>query len=407
MATKRRDAGAGSVFQRKDGKWVATIELGWERGKRRRKSIVRREKADVVAELRRVRAQLDSGGTVAVNIPTVERYLAEWLDTVAADRLKPVTLHSYRSEVDLHIVPFIGRIRLDKLTPRHIVDMHRKLREMPPATGRAKPGETLAESSVLKAHAVLSRALTDAVKIFRYISDNPAQSVDRPGSTGKAERRELTVDEALKVLKAVTDDPLGSRWAAALMLGARQGELLGLEWDRVDLDGGVIDLSWQLQSIPYRTIDGEKRLAFPPGLEHRQLYGALHLTRPKSNRPRVIPIPAYLLAWLRRRRDETDHDLVWSRPGGLPLSPRADHDAWKDVLSRSGVESVPLHSARHTTASLLLALGVPEPVIMQILGHSVVATTRRYAHVDLALARSAMEKLGEALALPNASDSSP
>ncbi len=404
--TKRRDAGTGAVYQRADGYYVASLDLGWVDGKRRRKRFVARTKAAVVAKLKEARKQLDDTGTVASNVPTVHTWLRRWLDEIAAVKVKPRTLAGYRTTVERHIAPHIGRHRLDRLTAAHVLAMQTALRST-----TAKRGGAVAESTVLKAHAVLSKALGDAQRLG-LLTRNVATMVDRPSARRpKTARRELTAHEALAVLRTVADDPLGSRWAAALMLGARQGECLGLEWDRVDLDDGIVDLAWQLQRLPYRHGCGgecgrkfagdcpNRALRVPPGYEHRVLTGALALTRPKTDRPRVVPVPAPLLAWLRRRREENPHPLVWCRDDGQPIDPRQDYEAWKATLAAADLAPVPLHSARHTTASLLLSIGVPEPVIMAILGHSVITTTRGYAHVDQTLARAAMERLGERLAI--------
>lgn len=418
--TARRDYGSGSVYQRADGRWIGSVELGTESGtlKRRRKTVSGKTKADVVAKLKAVNRQVAETGTVAVSVPTVGKYLEWWLDNVARNRVAPKTLRDYRSAVDVQLIPHLGRYRLDKLTPRHVLALHDTLRSQEVAarheldeTGQRVP-RTLSESSILKTHAVLSRALADAVA-FGHIARNPAKMVDRP-KQGEPDIEHLDAVEASYVLRHVADDPMGSRWAFALLTGARAGEILGLRWSHVDLDTGMADVSWQLQRLSYahgcavpcgRRFAGDcpdRQLDVPRGYTHEPLDGGLCLTRPKGGKRRRVPLIPSLAAWLRRHRQETPpgpHDLVWARDGGRPIDPRRDYDAWLGLLAACDLPPVTRHSSRHSAVSLLLGLGVQEAVIMQIAGHSTVAAARRYQHVDDAAARAALRQLGQLLAI--------
>jgi integrase len=406
--TRRRDYGSGAVYRRTDGYWIAALELGWDSGRRRRRTFSGKTKADVVAKLRKAQRDLDAGASFGTDIPTTGEWLRRWLDDIAALRVAPRTLASHRSYVDRHLIPHIGRHRLDKLTPAHIVALHQTLRNQPKARGQG----TLEESTVLRAHAVLSRALRDAMRMG-YITRNPAQMVDRP-SAGHYQPEFLDVAQAATLLRAVIDDPHGSRWAFGLLTGQRQGECLGLRWSHVDLDNGLADIAWSLTRVPYehgcdppcgRRHGGDcpyRRLAVRPSREHVVLDGALCLTRPKGGQRKVVPLTGALTAWLGRHREQHPpgkHDLVWSRNGGRPVDLREDYEEWRQLLARLDLPAVTVHSARHTCVSLLLSLGVPENVIMQMVGHSTVAAARRYQHVDQATAHDAAARLGRLLEL--------
>ena len=140
-----------------------------------------------------------------------------------------------------------------------------------------------------------------------------------------------------------------------------------------------------------------------PGFEHLRLHGRLCLTRPKTSASlRVIPIPQHLAGQLAAHRDATatrpsPHALVWSTPTGQPIPAGTDLDAWYAALARAGLPPVPLHSARHTTATLLMDLGIDVTVIQAILGHAAPLTTRGYQHADLAMSRTALARLAEHL----------
>lgn len=408
--SKRRDSGTGSVHQRsRDGYWVGTVELGWVDGKRRRKHVTAKRKADVVRRLNELQRRMLVGGSVATfQAPTVGEWLSTWLETMVAHRVAPRTLQTHRSYIDNHLIPHLGHVRLDKLTPRHVQQLHATLR----ATKKHRGTGTLEESTVLRAHAVLSRALTDAMRLG-YIPHNPAQRVDRPTARAADEKQWLNLDQASMLLRAVADDPYGSRWAFALLTGQRQGEVLGLRWSHVDLDQGVADIAWKLERPQYRhgcePACGHPKpgncparvLVMPRSREHVTLDG-LVLTRPKFGVHKMVVLIPPLTAWLRRHRQEQPpgpYGLVWSHQDGRPIDLRDDHRRWVELLQELGLPPVTLHSARDTCVSLLLSLGVQEAVIMQTVGHSTVAASRRYQHLDRASAIEAATRLGQALQL--------
>lgn len=412
MATTRRDAGSGSVYQREsDGRWVATLELGYIGGKRKRKTLTARTKPGVVAKLKKARGQLDTTGAIAPKAPTVATWLHKWLDEIAALRVSPKTLATHRSCVTQHLVPNIGHIRVDQLTPEHVLELHKTLR----ATPAARSDGTLAESAVLRTHAVLSRALTDAIRVG-YVNRNVAKLVDRPGrGTPKVEF--LDLDQSTKLIAAIADLPFGSRWAFALLTGQRQGECLGLRWSHLELadDHGFADVAWQLQRLGYKHGCGdeecgrrfagdcpERALDVPPGYEYEQLDGGLCLIRPKGSVRKVVPLIPSLVAWLRRHEGEQPpgkHDLVWTRDGGRPIDLRQDYEAWLDLLDALDLPRVKLHSLRHSCVSLHMSLGTSENMLLQMVGHSTIAAARRYQHLDRPAALAAAVKLGRVLKL--------
>lgn len=203
-------------------------------------------------------------------------------------------------------------------------------------------------------------------------------------------------------------DRLGSCIAAALLTGARQGELLGLELDRVTDE---LDLSWQLKrfswahgccnvSKPWEPVCGakqgskwpERRLDAPEDQEFRHLTGGLWLSRPKSAAGwRVAPLVNPLRSIIERRiqvaaSEPNPHGLLWTSepnrrlkdPNGKPTDPRVDNRAWHAALDHAGLPDANLHLARHTAVDLLYSEGVDEVTIAEILGHSTYLMSRRY-----------------------------
>lgn len=396
-AKPRRPRGDGGLYKTGDGRWTARVELPRAAdGTRRWKRISRRNRNDAINELKKIRKEVDSGRIAATDKATVEQWLHRWLTEIHRGKIRPGTYQGYERIIRLHINPRIGDKRLDKLTAAHI----RQMQESIDSTRNAQ-----------LAHVILQRALRDAER-EGLIGRNVALLVDKPGHV-PVEREPLTADQAKHLLRSAIDthDPWATRWAAALLLGARQGECLGLTWDRVDLDAGVVDFSLQLQQLPQvhgcgtRHSDdswpcGRKAAAacpkakvdVPRTFKPIILDGALALTPPKT-KARVVPIPAPLGEMLKRhpRGRKNPHNLVWHLPDGRPQDRYSDYQAWQAALSTAGLPAAPLHIARHTTATLLMQAGVPEEIRMAILGHAGAQVHRGYAHVDLSLSRAAMD----------------
>lgn len=414
----RRGHGMGSIFQREsDGMWVGRVELPpGPDGKRRRKQVARARRAEVVTALRDLRRDLDRTGDLPTSSPTLAVWLTTWLDRIAAPRLKPRTTATYRSYIEHYITPSIGRTRLDKLTPGHVARMHAYITE-----------QGLSSTTALQAHRILSRALVDAMRegrVTRNVAD--ADHIDAP-RRAVTTRRALTATDAQAILGLVATPGRERefiRWSLALLAGLRQGEALGLTRDCIDLDAGLLRIEWQLQRLPWshgcgpRTDTGwpcqreragscsARHVTIPAGQEAERVHGGLWLLRPKSRRGwREVPIVGAF-------RDGLARYMAQAEPGpaglllhdaGRPLDPSRDSAAWHALLVEAGIDRAPLHSARHTTATLLYELGVPEGTRMAILGHSSATTTAGYTHVTDAIARDAMERLGR-VALPQIGD---
>lgn len=405
--TKRRDAGDGSVYQQSDGLWVVAMPLpDGPGGKRRRKVVRRRDKVDALAALRKMRADLERSGDLATASPTVESWLTYWLREISAKRVRPKTQSERERDVRLYITPSIGKRRLDKLTPAHVREMHAYATQ----DGRSS-------TTALRCHRLISVALRDAVRagrVTRNVATSEYMDAPRAAVVGVAT---LSVEQVRSLLAACAEDTQAVRWLFGLLTGARVGEALGLEWSRVDWRREDVTLSWQLQRIIWQHGCGgacgyarvsycPQRLApLPDGFERRAIDGAdsLHLVRPKTRGSwRVVPLVDPLRSLLRAAwvaAGEPAAGFVFTAAQGVPLSPEADYKAWRSILGRAGLD-LRRHDARHTAATLLLTLGVDGRTVQQILGHSSAAMTAHYQHVDQTMAREALGRLGDALALP-------
>lgn len=388
-----RGKGEGSIYKRSDGLWCTSIELpAGVDGKRRRKVVCRKDKAAVVKVLRDGQAQLAKHGDLATSTTTVEKWMTYWLDNIAAPRLRPKTVAGHRTVTTGYINPILGKKRLDKLTAQDVRRMHTTMQETPKdptLRGRADlPPDTemLSSTYTLLAHNVLSGALKAAQRENK-ISVNPCELVDRPRKR-VMEQKALDVPQAIQLLGHLAGRQDGALWATYVLTGARRGEILGLETDRVT---DHLDLSWQLQRIT--DISNA-----PADWEYRPLGGTLYLSRPKSRAGwRIIPLVEPLRSILALHMQGTT-GLVFTDRGG-PWDPDRATKTWKTVLADAGLPTdVVLHGSRHTTVDLLYEAGVPEQVIMEIVGHTNRAVTRGYkSRGNRPQLEAAMKKMSELL----------
>ena len=241
----RRGPHEGSVHQRKDGRWVGSVHVGWVDGKRQRKHDFGRTRAEVVEKMKPLIRACDEQRPVPDQRAKLGPFLHSWLEDVARPTIRASTYDSYRDIVELHLVPGLGRIPLAKLTPADVQGfLNRKLEA------------GLSPRRVQMLHAVLRRALKTAEE-WGMVSRNVAR-LAKPPRVPRHEIRPLTPDEAKRLIEASTDDRLRALWITALGTGCRQGEPLALRWDDVDLDAGQLRVRHTLARI-----DGKLTLLEP------------------------------------------------------------------------------------------------------------------------------------------------
>lgn len=360
--------------------WQASVELAPVNGKRQRKTARSKDWDTAYRKLREMKQQARDNPYMSARTLTVEAWSRIWLESIAAKKNRPKTVHTYRGLITREILPVIGTKRLDALAPADI---------------RAVLDNTLTRLSPNTAHQV-HRILAVMLKyamVEGHTHRNVAKLVDSPPRP-EHDSPGLTVEQAIHLISHARDngDPLWTLWAAVLLTGARQGELLGLEIDRV---GDFIDLSWQLQRVPYEHGCGgtcmhrkaghcpQRKVTFPADWKNRPLHGGLWLSVPKTQAgtrviPLVEPLRSIILTHIATDTGPNLYGLVWHTPDGRPIDPRDESRAWHDALDAAGLPSIRLHDGRHTTIDLLYEAGVPEDIIMEIVGHSVRAVTRGY-----------------------------
>jgi len=365
--THHRAAGSGTIY-RDGARWRAEllIEITPD-GKQRRWRGRYRTRREAEAALAQAIAAHGKGQLVLPSEQTVGDYLAEWLEQVARPRVAASTYQRYR-ELVAGQTGGLGNIRLDKLNPRDLQAHYNRLSE------RYQP------STILKVHRLLHSALRTAVE-WGLISYNPCDRV-RPPRQQVREGIALTPEQARALVTALKGHPWEAYYLLALTGGLRPGELRALRWCDCDLTQGVITV--QRSAVRVR--------------------GAGWLIKDtKTHQARAVALPALTLEALKRHRLRSQYtassDLVFANAKGQPVEAQnLARRVWQPLLAQAGLPRIRPYDLRHTTASLLGALGAHPKVLQELLGHSSPTVTLGvYTHTLPTLHREAVERLGELL----------
>jgi len=376
---KGRANGEGSIYEypKGSGIWYAQIRLEDGTPKRRRAGSQR----DAREKLRALLAEQEHGVNLAAQQPTVAQWCVTWLESFAIN-LKPNIKEDYAAVIRRYITNApIGKRKLSQLTPADVQSWVNAL------------SNKLAPQTVRNAHARLHKALVVAVR-QRYIARNVADDIALP-SVRTPPIKPLDFAQAAALLETLADHRWGALYRLAINLGMRQGELLGLTWEAVDLEAGTIRVFQQLQRV--KQPDGQREFV-------------LQSTKTRSGE-RVLQIDASLVARLREHRRAQDEEaelrgaacknrlkLLFTTDTGAPIhvSDLAKH--FKSALGRAKLPPIRFHDLRHTAATLMLADGVPLVTVSKILGHSSPAITATiYAHALDTSKASAIASLAQRL----------
>lgn len=363
MAGKRGN-GEGSISQLPSGKWRAQATIN---GRRVGTTAATHKAAQ--EQLRKLLSDADKGLLPPVERLTLTAHMERWLSDVVQPSVRSSTMKGYSDVVRLYIVPTLGKMKLTQIQPNHVQQLYGKL-----------AGDGLSPQSIRNTHAVLRRALGQAVD-WNLAPRNVA-ALAHPPRVHRAEITVLSPDEVRTLIAATR----GDRWEAlitvALATGMRQGELLGLKWADVNLGRHTLHVQRQWQR------DGS-------------------YAEPKTAKGRrTIDLPASCVAVLKEhKRAQAEerllvgpewqaNDLLFCTHQGRPLSHRNVLRAFKLLMERAGLPDIPFHALRHTAATLLLLQGVHPKIVQERLGHATISMTLdTYSHLIPSMGRSAAEQL--------------
>ena len=377
----------GVIDRDPNGAWWFRVDVapaGAPRRQVRRRGF--RTKRDAQAALNDVLHNVGKGTFVATDRISVAEYLDEWVNSLPARGLRPRTVASYRDMLRLHVLPSLGAGRLQAVTAVDLDRLYCRLL----ADGHRYSGAGLSARSVRYVHTIVRKALADAVRkglIVRNVAD-----LASPPSAKAAKAPEAstwTVEQLRKFLDGGTDHEHFALFRTAGMTGMRRGELLGVRWSDVDLDGGTIQVRHQLGT------DGK-------------------LAEVKTERSRrIVDLDPETVAVLRQHRKDqaarrlllgagwADEDLVFTAVDGRALRPDAVSKAFAGAVARSGLPGIRLHDLRHSRASHLAQAGAHPIVIQTQLGHSSATFSQEvYTHVDRGRSRAAASAVGALMDAP-------
>lgn len=379
MAGRKNAKGVGTIRKKtvtRNGReytyWEARITTGRDpgTGKQVQRSFTGKTQKEVREKLQAAAVEVNQGTYTAPQRLTVRLWLDVWTSDYLGG-LKPCTVRTYKTAVNTHILPALGSVKLEALHP-HIVQEFIN-------------GLELAPGSVRLVYQVLHRAMEKAVDLG-YLSQNPAKRCSLPRLARK-EIHPLDDKQVSALLEAAKGTPLEYLVQAALFTGMRQSELLGLTWDCVDMERGIISINKQLPRPEQRG----------PGL----------FATPKSGKGRTItaaPLVIRALQAQKRRQAEMQlhvgpawdnpHGLVFTNEIGAPMSQRTVEYQFRRIAAAAGLECVRFHDTRHTYAVNAIRAGDDIKTVQGNLGHATAAfTLDRYAHFTEAMCQDSAARM--------------
>jgi integrase len=355
----RRGNNEGSISRRKDGRWMGRYTVHTADGPKQR-AVYGKTREEASQKLTKAMADRDRGIVHDAGKLSVGEYLDRWLSDSVRDTVRQRTYERYEQLVRVHIVPALGRTKLKNLTPAHVRGLY-----------RSKLDTGLSARTVQYIHRTLSKALKQAVD-DGLIPRNAAASV-KPPQPRRDEIRPLDREQVRTFLATVSGERLEALYVVAITAGLRQGELLGLKWEDLDLDTGTLQVRRTLSEARSSRI----------------------FEAPKSGKGRSIRLTRRASEALRSHRKRQleeklrlgtlwqENGLVFPAQVGTPLGGRNLIRHFKRMLKRSGLaETFRFHDIRHTCATLLLKQGVHVKFVQELLGHGDVSLTLNvYSHV--------------------------
>lgn len=360
----RAAQGSGSIRQREDGTWEARYVVGRDPGTGRqiRKSVYAKSQKEVRQKLAQAIAAIDNGDYFEPSKMTLGQWLGVWTSDYMGDK-KYLTVKHYKAQVETHIKPGLGAVKLSQLAPHTIQAFYNELLtsgHTVPKRGEdgkiiKKDGKTVTEQvpmsakSVRNIHGILTKALSVAVSIG-YIKVNPADRVTLP----RVERKEihpLTDEQVKDFLQVSVGDEYEILLKVILFTGLRESEAIGLTWDSIDFKAGTVKVSKQLQKRPLAD-------------------GGFVFASLKNDKARILKPAPFVMELLKRRQreqaaqrlqagelwhawgnmDEQKTALVFTTVTGDHLSPQTVYLHYKRLATKIGAPDSRVHDLRHTYA---------------------------------------------------------
>ena len=378
---KRRANGEGNIRKRKDGRWEGRYTAGHDptTGKQIFKNVLGRTQAEVKQKLNVALEELKKVDVIVSDQMTTGEWLDTWLEHYAKPVMRATTYNNYETLIRLHIKPYIGEVKLNKLTTLQIQKLYNRLL----THGRFDRSEAkdqpkgLSGKTVRNIHTVIHSACEKAI-MERLLAVNPTKGCRLP----KKERTEMKVlppEKLADFFREAKETGVFELYYLDLSTGLRRGELLGLKWSDIDFEKRTLEVKRQIQRVN----------------------GVIQETAPKTNNAyRKILLSSETIEILKAYKEQQtiQSEYVFPSPTGEIMEPDSARKMLKRVLQRAGSDELRFHDLRHTFATLALQNGVDVKTLSGILGHySAGFTLDTYAHVTAQMQEDAANKMGDFL----------
>ena len=377
MATKKAN-GSGTIRKRADGRWEGKYSLGYnpKTGKLIRKSVYGKTQKEVRLALSKIVSEMDSGTYAEPSKMKVSQWLDEWLASYTMN-IKPATRSAYEEHIRVHIKPNLGDIPLKQLSTRDIQQLY---------TGLLKERK-LSPKTVRNIHGVLHRTLEQA-KLLGYIRVNPADAAVTP-RVEKKQVEAMDAEDVGKFLAAIKGSKYEYPLFVAVFTGLRQGELLGLTWDCVDFEHGLLLINKQHNRVKG---DTEFRFASLKNDKARVLTAAdevMEVLRLQKQRQE---------AWAATLGDgwENLDNLVFTTEFGRYINNKILYQNFKRIMKKLNKPNLRFHDLRHTYAVNSLRAGDDIKTVQENLGHATASfTLSTYAHATPGMKKESAKRMTE------------
>jgi integrase len=342
-----RGNGEGGITRhKKSGLYMARYTVQTPTGSKR-KTLYGKTRREVDEKLTKAKADRDGGLVFDADNMKVGEYLERWLVDSVRDTVRSTTFERYEQVVRLHIRPVLGKLKLKNLSPAHVRGLYRE-----------KLDAGLSPRTVQYVHVTLHKALKQAI-MDGLIPRNATEAV-KPPQVRREEMQPLSPEQVKVLLEAARGERLEALYVLAVTMGLRQGELLGLKWEDVDLEARTLQVRRTLT-----TAKGGPVLSTPKTKGSRR---SVKLTQSAVEA---------LRSHLQRQLGEIDRaaslwresGLVFASEMGDPLDRRyVTTHRFKPLLKRAGLPQIRFHDLRHTCATLLLGRNVNPKIVSEMLG---------------------------------------
>ena len=369
---KKRINGDGNIRRRSAHSWEASILID-----NNRRYLYGKTRGEVKGKLEALQNDVYNDTYVSDTDITLGEWIDTWYECYTA-KVKSSTRSRYEQDIRLHIKPELGHIRLQDLTckagQRFMM--------------RCKDTQHLSEKSLRNIYLVINKALNRAQK-DGLLKTNPFADVEIPAyENPKKKMRPLMDKEISTFLRLIKGHPFEEFYYVAMFTGMRESELIGLTWDCVDFDKGMVHLYRQLKPLrgtsntyTFTTLKNkqERSFAVPPSVV--QMLKRVHAHQAQ-----------WQLLYGTVYRNELN--LVFTNKTGGHLCPCTVYNSFKKIVQQMGAPEVRLHDLRHTYATLAIQNGIDYKTISNNLGHATVAFTMDvYADVSMTMHHDSASKM--------------